>query len=118
MLVVRSQGWPAAVAAGVDAVRFYGGADSGMRTMLDALIPFSTTLSECSDSGDNSSAFAAAVRAARAGAEATRHMEAQAGRANYVEQGSLEGVPDPGAMAVAVALEGILSAVEASPAAS
>jgi triose/dihydroxyacetone kinase / FAD-AMP lyase (cyclizing) len=90
-----------------------------MRTMLDALIPFSTSLSKSSDSsGDNSSAFAAAVRAARTGADATRHMEAQAGRANYVKQGSLEGVPDPGAMAVAVALEGILSAVEASTAAS
>jgi triose/dihydroxyacetone kinase / FAD-AMP lyase (cyclizing) len=99
-------------------VKFYGGADAGMRTMLDALIPFSTALSEASDSGDSSSAFAAAVQAARTGAEATRHMEAQAGRANYVKQGSLEGVPDPGAVAVAVALEGILSAVEASTAAS
>jgi triose/dihydroxyacetone kinase / FAD-AMP lyase (cyclizing) len=110
-------------------VRFYGGADAGMRTMLDALIPFSTALSEATStsSGDSSSSsgstvstqqFAAAVQAARAGAEATRHMEAQAGRANYMKQGSLQGVPDPGAMAVAVALEGILSAVEGSAAAS
>jgi DAK2 domain len=31
--------WTEAIASGVDAVRFYGGASIGMRTMLDAMIP-------------------------------------------------------------------------------
>lgn len=40
------QGWPAAVSAGADAVKFYGGAAIGMRTLLDALLPFAEALTQ------------------------------------------------------------------------
>ncbi|CAM9468320.1 unnamed protein product, partial [Phaeothamnion confervicola] len=71
--------WAGAFVAGTEAVRFYGGADVGMRTMVDALAPAADILKERGPGG-----FEAAVEAAEAGAEATRGMEAKAGRANYV----------------------------------
>jgi dihydroxyacetone kinase len=90
-------GWPAAFAAGVAAVKFYGGADVGYRTMLDALLPAAKV---ASDGGD----WTAAAAAAREGAEGTRSMASLAGRSNYVDPSALAGVPDPGAMAVATML--------------
>lgn len=57
------------------------------------------------------SAFGEAVNAAEEGAEATRGMEALAGRANYVAAESLEGVPDPGAKAAAYALRAVSEAL-------
>ncbi|MEQ9333980.1 DAK2 domain-containing protein [Thalassobaculum sp.] len=50
---------------------------------------------------------AAAARAARAGADATRSMPARAGRSAYVSAGDLAGHPDPGAEAVARLFEGL-----------
>ena len=35
--------WPAALTAGTDAITKYGGAQAGMRTVLDALIPVRLT---------------------------------------------------------------------------
>jgi dihydroxyacetone kinase len=48
--------------------------------------------------------------AAQEGAEATKAMTAAAGRANWVGHESYAGVPDPGAAAVAVALQGAAAA--------
>jgi len=49
---------------------------------------------------------AGAAKAAAAGAESTRAMrKAKAGRASYVDDKDLEGVPDPGAIAVASVFE-------------
>ena len=45
--------------------------------------------------------------AARAGAEATKTMEAMAGRANYVPASVTQGHADPCAEAVAMAFEAI-----------
>jgi dihydroxyacetone kinase len=88
----------AALLAGLDRMTFYGGAGVGDRTMVDALAPALAALS----SGD----VAAAARAAAAGAESTRVMrKAKAGRASYVGEKDLEGVPDPGAVAVAGVFE-------------
>lgn len=89
-------GWSDAFAAGVAAIKFYGGADVGYRTMLDALLPAAKAASE----GD----WSAAAVAAREGAEGTRSMASLAGRSNYVDPSALAGVPDPGAMAVAAML--------------
>ncbi|SEI09931.1 dihydroxyacetone kinase [Rhizobium tibeticum] len=88
----------AALLAGLDRMTFYGGADVGDRTMVDALAPALASLA----SGD----VAAAAKAAAAGAESTKAMrKAKAGRASYVGEKDLEGVPDPGAVAVANVFE-------------
>ncbi|MBB3457406.1 dihydroxyacetone kinase [Rhizobium sp. BK313] len=83
-----------ALLAGLDRMTFYGGAGVGDRTMVDALAPALSALV----SGD----VVAAAKAAAAGAESTKAMRtAKAGRASYVGERDLEGVPDPGAVAVA-----------------
>lgn len=88
--------WPAALAAGVHAMKFYGGADVGMRTMLDSLIPGVN----CLVRGEP---LDRAAEEARTGMEKTKTMESLAGRANYVNKAQMEGTPDPGAVAVAEA---------------
>lgn len=91
---------PAALLAGLERMMFYGGAAPGDRTMIDALGPALRALT--SDGLD------AAAIAAAAGAEATRAMvQARAGRAAYVGARDLEGLPDPGAVAVAKAFEAL-----------
>ncbi|AFL51327.1 dihydroxyacetone kinase DhaK [Sinorhizobium fredii USDA 257] len=87
-----------ALLAGLERMTFYGGAGVGDRTMVDALDP---ALRALKDGG-----LAAAASAARAGADATRAMKkAKAGRASYVGERDLDGIPDPGAMAVAAVFE-------------
>ncbi|MBW9063019.1 dihydroxyacetone kinase subunit DhaK [Rhizobium herbae] len=88
----------AALLAGLERMTFYGGAGVGDRTMVDALAPALEALA----SGN----VAAAAKGAAAGAESTKAMrKARAGRASYVGERDLEGVPDPGAIAVARAFE-------------
>ena len=91
--------WPDALAAGLERMQAYGGARPGDRTMIDALAPALAALPK---------GLAAAARAARAGADATARMKAaRAGRSSYVASRHLAGVPDPGAEAVALLLEGL-----------
>jgi triose/dihydroxyacetone kinase / FAD-AMP lyase (cyclizing) len=91
---------PAALLKGLDRVRFYGGAEPGDRTMIDALAPALAALEK--------NGLEAAVLAAREGAEATRSMtKAKAGRSSYLAEHDLDGTVDPGAMAVAVVFEAI-----------
>lgn len=87
-----------ALLAGLDRMTFYGGAKVGDRTMVDALAPALNSLA--------SDGPTAAAAAAGAGAESTRSMrKARAGRASYVGEGNLDGVADPGAVAVANVFE-------------
>ncbi len=87
-----------ALSAGLERVTFYGGAVPGDRTMVDALAPAIRMLA--------SEGLAAAAAAARHGAAATGSMmRAKAGRSAYLAARDLEGVPDPGAEAVAAAFE-------------
>jgi triose/dihydroxyacetone kinase / FAD-AMP lyase (cyclizing) len=86
----------AALAAGIQAVTKYGGAREGDRTMVDALAPAAAALAV---KGGNVTAAAAA---ARAGAAATAHMVAGAGRSTYVPAAVSEGVEDPGAAGVGI----------------
>ena len=80
-------------------MKFYGGADQGDRTMLDALLPAVETLEAGGD-------LVAAAGAARSGAAATAGMtKARAGRSSYLASRELAGVADPGAVAVAAAFE-------------
>jgi dihydroxyacetone kinase len=90
--------WIGSIAAGIESIKYYGGADVGMRTMLDALIPAVESLK----SGHN---LDAATEAAMLGTEATKSMQSLAGRANYVAQEKMEGVADPGAFAISAAFE-------------
>ncbi|KAJ9141591.1 hypothetical protein P3X46_032108 [Hevea brasiliensis] len=99
---VTSKQWAEALEASIAAVSKYGGASAGYRTLLDALIPASAVLQERLNAGDDPfTAFVLSSEAALAGAESTRHMQAQAGRSTYVSTDILASVPDPGAMAAA-----------------
>ena len=83
---------------GVDAICLYGGATIGSRTMLDALIPAAKALVE-------SNSLAEAASQAKSGADGTAKMKsALAGRSNYLSEETLEGTPDPGAVAVSIVL--------------
>ena len=83
-----------ALLSGLAQMKQYGGADLGDRTLIDALQPALEALQK----GD----LQAAVQAAQQGAEATAKMEkAGAGRSSYVNKENLDGVMDPGAVAVA-----------------
>lgn len=79
---------------GLEQMKRYGGADLGDRTLIDALQPALEAL--------KGKDLQAAARAAQQGADATAKMQkANAGRSSYVSSSSLEGVKDPGAVAVA-----------------
>lgn len=92
--------WATGVKNAVQRMSFYCGAKPGYRTMLDAWIPASEALLA-------GKGLEGAAAAARAGAEATKTMEAMAGRANYVPTSVTQGHADPGAAAVALAFEAI-----------
>ncbi|KAG0620336.1 hypothetical protein M758_4G208500 [Ceratodon purpureus] len=113
---VTAKKWSASFQAAVDAVGKYGGASAGHRTLLDALIPASTTLQEKLAAGEDPfKAFHGAADAAKAGALATKSMLAQAGRSSYVPDHVLATVPDPGAMAAAEWLKAAAEALCPSP---
>nr|XP_023907912.1 putative 3,4-dihydroxy-2-butanone kinase [Quercus suber]POF26701.1 putative 3,4-dihydroxy-2-butanone kinase [Quercus suber] len=100
--VVTAKQWAEALEASITAISKYGGASAGYRTLLDALIPASAMLQERLNAGDDPCvAFVLSSEAALAGAESTKHMQAQAGRSTYVAGEILASVPDPGAMAAA-----------------
>ena len=48
-----------------------------------------------------------AAAAAKAGAEGTKGMTAGAGRSSYIPGEEIQGIPDPGAMAVSIWLDAI-----------
>lgn len=91
-----------AVKAGISKISLYGGASKGDGTMLDSLIP----LSEVLDAGGT---WQDALTAAKAGCEATKTIAATAGRASYVPEEAQMGVADPGATAVVLILESVIS---------
>ncbi|EOV2665269.1 MULTISPECIES: glycerone kinase [Enterobacter] len=94
---------PEALLSGLAQMKQYGGADLGDRTLIDALQPALEALQK----GD----LQAAAQAASAGAEATANMvKAGAGRSSYVNKENLEGVTDPGAVAVAEVFKAMTAA--------
>ena len=91
--------WQNSLAAGLAKMMAYGGAKPGDRTMIDSIAPALEALSRGVDE---------AAKAARAGANATARMQsARTGRSSYVSASHLNGIPDPGAEAVATLLEGL-----------
>ena len=106
--------WVQAFAEGVDRMMFYSGAAPGMRTMLDAILPaIDAAKSVTCDGG--AAVLAAAAAAAEKGAEATKSMEALAGRSSYVPVEVLSSNADPGAVAVAILLRASAGVLNAAP---
>ncbi|XP_075611669.1 triokinase/FMN cyclase isoform X1 [Balearica regulorum gibbericeps] len=104
--------WADAIDAGVEAMQRYGGAAPGDRTMLDSLCAAAQALHALRNPGaDLLSVLATAVQSAEAAAEATRQMEAAAGRASYISSARLL-LPDPGAVAVAAVLRAVLEGLQ------
>ncbi|XP_027595435.2 triokinase/FMN cyclase isoform X1 [Pipra filicauda] len=100
--------WADAMDSGIDAMQRYGGAAPGDRTMLDSLCAAAKALHSLRVPGaDPLRVLEAAVQSAEVAAEATKHMEAGAGRASYIRSSRLEH-PDPGAVAVAAVLGAVL----------
>ncbi|WP_054178993.1 dihydroxyacetone kinase subunit DhaK [Trabulsiella odontotermitis] len=85
---------PDALLNGLKQMKHYGGADLGDRTLIDALQPALEALRD--------SDLSAAITAAKQGAARTATMQkAGAGRSSYVNKQNLDGVTDPGAVAIA-----------------
>ncbi len=100
--------WVAALRAAVAAVGELGGAAPGDRTMLDAMHPAAEAFATALERGlAPSAAWAEAVVAAEAGAEATRTMHPRFGRASYLGERAV-GHVDAGAAAVVVWLRAIV----------
>jgi len=80
---------------GLQRMKHYGGADLGDRTLIDALQPALEALDHQADD------IKGAAAAAEKGANATSTMKkANAGRSSYLNSESLNGVKDPGAVAI------------------
>jgi dihydroxyacetone kinase len=111
----------AAVAAGVAAasrgVTDYGKAEVGDKTLVDALVPFTSTLTQAVDAGASlTDAWRTAADAATRAAAATADLLPRMGRARAHGQNSV-GTPDPGAISLAliVTAVGELLAARNSP---
>lgn len=104
--------WSSALAAGEARVREVGGAAPGDSTMIDALDPATRALTSAPEAPAAERASAAAA-AARAGAESTAALKPSLGRSSYVGDRAV-GVPDPGAIAIALQFEAFAAAVAAS----
>ncbi|CAN5722880.1 hypothetical protein BH09ACT8_BH09ACT8_13160 [soil metagenome] len=91
--------------ASIAGIQKRGGASVGDKTLLDALCPLrdevAAWVTREAAPGDVAQA---AAKAARAGADHTRELAANRGRASYVGDRSI-GAPDPGAVAIAVMSE-------------
>lgn len=92
----------------VNSIGEIGGAKPGDRTMLDALYPALMKLQALEDNVSASDAWRAAAVAAKEGAEATSAMKPRLGRASYLGDRAV-GVPDGGAVAVAIWLSALAS---------
>lgn len=94
--------WARALQSAIAAMSKYTPAQVGDRTLIDALIPFCSTLAKTSD-------VKAAAQAARDGTEATKHLKASLGRSVYVggEEEWLGKIPDPGAYGLSEFLTGL-----------
>nr|XP_003465928.3 triokinase/FMN cyclase isoform X2 [Cavia porcellus] len=105
--------WSAAMDAGLDAMQRYGKAAPGDRTMLDSLWAVGQELQAWKHPGAKLlPVLTKAVQSATAAAEATKTMEAAAGRASYISSARLD-QPDPGAVAAAAIFRAILEALKA-----
>jgi len=97
-----TQALAAGVAAGLATIQRLAGAEVGDSTMVDAIDPAARALARAVESGAPAGdALEAAATAATEGAESTRELLANRGRASYVGDVA-RGVLDPGAVTVAL----------------
>lgn len=94
---------PQALEAALEAVVRLGGAQPGDKTLVDALQPAVETYRRSGDA-------AAAVEAARAGAQSTKELVARLGRARPLGQRSV-GHADPGATSLVMVLEPLVNRI-------
>lgn len=94
----------AGLRAAIQSIQLRGKAAPGDRTMLDAAVPALAHLEARPADLDG------AARAAEAGVDATRTMEARIGRARFLAANA-KGEPDPGAVMVGSALAAAFRAV-------
>ncbi|MEM3897198.1 MAG: dihydroxyacetone kinase subunit DhaL [Nitrososphaerota archaeon] len=98
--------------ASLEMIMRIGGARPGDKTMVDALAPAVDVLLEGARSGESlKTTFRRAAEAAEKGAEATKGMIAQKGKASYLGEQSL-GYPDPGAVGVALIFKAIAESIQ------
>jgi dihydroxyacetone kinase len=108
-----ARAWADALMVAAQAISELGGAMPGDRTMLDALLPAARAASLALSAGQSAdTALTACVSAAEEGAEATAAMQPKLGRSSYLGQRAV-GVPDGGAVAVAVWLKAIATEIAA-----
>ncbi|WP_222184819.1 dihydroxyacetone kinase subunit DhaL [Geminicoccus harenae] len=105
-----AEGFATALAEGQKAVQARGKAEPGHKTMLDALAPAADAARAHAGAGLPVAARAAA-KAAEEGAERTKDMVAQFGRARTLGDRAL-GHPDPGAISVTIILDAFASTIE------
>ncbi|MBS7810832.1 dihydroxyacetone kinase family protein [Roseococcus pinisoli] len=106
--VPQPQDWAEAFSRAVASVGELGGAKPGDRTMIDALHPAANAFAAALPEGLAAALKAAAI-AAEQGAEATTSMTPRLGRASYLGARAV-GVPDGGAVAVAIWLRALAEA--------
>jgi dihydroxyacetone kinase len=106
----------AGVVAAADAIVGFGKAQIGDKTLVDALLPFASTLTDQVSSSDLADAWGEAATAAEHAAESTANLLPRLGRARPHAEKSL-GTPDAGAVSLALIVRAIhttLTPVEAS----
>jgi dihydroxyacetone kinase len=100
-----AEDWSAALRAGSARVQVVGGAAPGDSTMVDALHPAAESLAAAGTASAHQRTVAAA-EAARSGATSTATLKPSLGRSSYVGDRAI-GIPDPGAVAVALQFEAL-----------
>ncbi|KAJ2930839.1 hypothetical protein H1R20_g6263, partial [Candolleomyces eurysporus] len=102
--VVTPQQWQVALTSALDRLYTYTRARPPSRTLVDPLAAFINEIKK-----NRGQDFASAVRLAAQATEATKDLEAKAGRSAYVQSEQLqkEQVPDPGAWGVKTILESL-----------
>ncbi|WP_411075775.1 dihydroxyacetone kinase subunit DhaL [Streptomyces sp. cmx-4-7] len=99
------------VAEGLAAIRRVGGAAPGDKTLVDALAPAAEALEALPDRTLPAAALDAAAEAAWQGVRDTARLRARMGRSSYVGERAA-GVPDPGAVGVALLFASAAGVVE------
>ncbi|MEV4601685.1 dihydroxyacetone kinase subunit DhaL [Amycolatopsis sp. NPDC049253] len=95
----------AAAGGGLAVVQRLGKAEVGHKTMVDAMAPAASALSDAAKRAESlPAALRRAADAAHAGAASTSQLLAKRGRASYVGENA-RGVTDPGALTVALFFE-------------
>ncbi|MFG2595780.1 dihydroxyacetone kinase subunit DhaL [Streptomyces sp. NPDC048462] len=106
-----TQALAAGAAEGLAAVRRVGDAAPGDKTLVDALGPAAEALRTAPETTPSAEALARAADAAWAGVSETARLRARMGRSSYLGRRA-EGVPDPGAVGIALLFASAQAVVE------